>query len=163
VDAAFPTDGILSCVLKPPIFLCRLDDLFSVTTFLLAVGSEGMHHGQEHIRNSYLMEKPKRFRKTIMTILFGFQQLMGWMLMLISMTFSIELFASVLVGLFVGKLLFQKVGLFSHPGQSPRRSMISGHASDNANDHLMPEEPPNQQSPSSDRSSTSAVRRRRRL
>jgi len=143
--------------------LCRLDDLFSVTTFLLAVGSEGMHHGQEHIRNSYLMEKPKRFRKTIMTILFGFQQLMGWMLMLISMTFSIELFASVLVGLFVGKLLFQKVGLLSHPGQSPRRSMISGDASDYANDHLMPEEPPNQQSPSSDRSSTSAVRRRRRL
>lgn len=77
-----------------------------IFTFTLAVVSEGMAVGQNHVRNYYLVGKSKHQRKSIMTLLYGLQQLVGWILMLISMIFSVELFASVLLGLMLGKLLF---------------------------------------------------------
>jgi hypothetical protein len=41
-----------------------------------------------------------------MSLLYGLQQCLGWALMLVSMTFSIELFASVIVGIVAGKIIF---------------------------------------------------------
>jgi hypothetical protein len=81
-----------------------------VYTFLLAVLSEWGGTNTIRIQNvlsrSQRIKKYKYVRKCIMTLLYGLQQFLGWGLMLISMTFSIELFISVIFGLFVGKLLF---------------------------------------------------------
>jgi hypothetical protein len=81
-----------------------------VYTFLLAVLSEW--GGTTTIRIQNVLSRNQRIkkynylRKCIMTVLYGVQQLLGWGLMLISMTFSIELFLSVIFGIFIGKLLF---------------------------------------------------------
>jgi hypothetical protein len=98
-----------------------------------------------------------------MTLLYGFQQLVGWTLMLISMTFSIELFACVVAGLFFGKLLFQ-ADFHVRRSRIQRRSSDldgDGDADHSDNDRLLQEEEPSG-TPSSEVSSGSAVRRRRR-
>jgi len=80
-----------------------------VSTFLLAVLSEIITiHGQTRIREFLLSRKKNHIyiRKFVMTLLYGIEQCLGWALMLVSMTFSIELFVSVIFGIFVGKLLF---------------------------------------------------------
>lgn len=135
---------------------------------MLAVVSEGITHGQTHVRNNYLARTPKGQRKAIMTLLYGFQQLVGWTLMLISMTFSIELFACVVAGLFFGKLLFQ-ADFHVRRSRIQRRSSDldvdgadgDGDADHSDNDRLLQEEEPSG-TPSSEVSSGSAVRRRRR-
>mmetsp|Transcript_8954 Transcript_8954/g.17326 ORF Transcript_8954/g.17326 Transcript_8954/m.17326 type:complete len:214 (+) Transcript_8954:230-871(+) len=82
-------------------FFCAM-----LCTFLLAVFCEGMDYCQTEVGNNCLLGKPKYVRKTIMALLYGFRQFLGWLLMLISMTFSIELFASAILGIVTGKLLF---------------------------------------------------------
>ena len=141
-----------------------------ICTFVLAVVSEGITHGQAHVRNNYLARTPKGQRKAIMTLLYGFQQLVGWTLMLIAMTFSIELFASVVVGLFFGKLLFH-ADLNIRGNRIQRRSSNldvagadgdgDGDADHSDNNRLLQEEEPSVTA-SIDGSSGSAVRRRRR-
>ena len=138
----------------------------SVCTFIAAVVTEGIAYLQPHIRNYYLSGKSSRQRKTIMTVLYGFQQLLGWLLMLISMTFSIELFASVVMGLFFGKLLFPaeaSVIQNNTGGRAPESMDSNGNErliGENA--PLLPEEPLPQPSPTIDGSSDSSIRRRRR-
>ena len=132
----------------------------------MAVLTEGIGHFQPNVRNYYLAGKPKHQRKTIMALLYGFQQLLGWLLMLVSMTFSIELFASVVLGLFFGKLLFptESLPIQSNPGR-PRRTpeIVRNDSHLGESDPLLPEEPvPQLSPPSSDGSSDSVVRRRRR-
>ena len=100
-----------------------------------------------------------------MALLYGFQQLLGWLLMLISMTFSIELFASVVLGLFFGKLLFPAEALVIRNNMARRSSDVVRNDSHIGEiDPLLPEEPLPQSSPSSssDGTSDSVIRRRRR-
>lgn len=90
--------------------------------------------------------------------------------MLIAMTFSIELFASVVVGLFFGKLLFH-ADLNIRGNRIQRRSSNldvagadgdgDGDADHSDNNRLLQEEEPSVTA-SIDGSSGSAVRRRRR-
>lgn len=134
--------------------------LAMVCTFLLAVVSEGTASGQTHLLRNYLLEgtsKPRR--KAIMTAVYGFQQLVGWMLMLISMTFSVELFGSVLLGLWVGKLLFPSAA----DDESNLRTQLQRRSSD---DGLLRDDdaPAAESSPLivDDGSNGSSVRRRRR-
>ena len=47
-----------------------------------------------------------RPRKILMSILYAMQQWLGYLVMMITMMYSIELFASLLVGLVVGRVLF---------------------------------------------------------
>ena len=81
-----------------------------VYTFLLAVLSEW--GGTTTIRLQKVLSRNQRLkkynysRKCMMTVLYGLQQFLGWGLMLISMTFSMELFLSVIFGIVIGKLLF---------------------------------------------------------
>jgi len=81
-----------------------------IYTFLLAVLSEWggttTIRIQKVLSRNQRLKKYKYSRKGMMTILYGVQQLLGWGLMLISMTFSMELFLSVIFGIFIGKLLF---------------------------------------------------------
>merc|ERR1740130_2666125 len=81
-----------------------------IYTFLLAVLSEWggttTIRLQKVLSRNQRLKKYKYSRKCMMTVLYGVQQLLGWGLMLISMTFSIELFLSVIFGIFIGKLLF---------------------------------------------------------
>mmetsp|Transcript_20165 Transcript_20165/g.41553 ORF Transcript_20165/g.41553 Transcript_20165/m.41553 type:complete len:189 (+) Transcript_20165:122-688(+) len=132
-----------------------------IVTFVLAVLNEGIAHWQPHIRNYYLEGKPKHQRKTVMTLIYGSQQLLGWLLMLIAMTFSIELFACVVLGLFFGKFLFPAQ---HNPGRARRSSdVIARNGSVRGeNEPLLPDEPLPLSSASSDGSSDSAIRRRRR-
>ena len=138
---------------------------FPVCTFVAAVMTEGIAYLQPYIRNYYLSGKSKHQRKTIMTLLYGFQQLIGWLLMLISMTFSIELFASVVLGLFFGKLLFPvEVSVIQNSLGRAREPIDTGENERpiGENAPLLPEEPLPQSSPTNDGSSDSVIRRRRR-
>lgn len=95
-----------------------------IFTFILAVVSEGIALGQNYVWDSYLVGKSERQRKSIMTLLYGFQQLVGWILMLISMMFSVELFACVILGLVVGKLLFPLEQIQSPRPHTPTRARL---------------------------------------
>jgi hypothetical protein len=138
-----------------------------ICTFVLAVMSEGITHGQAHVRNIHLARTPKGQQKVIMALLYGFQQLVGWTLMLISMTFSIELFASVVVGLLFGKMLFQ-ANFPVRGNRIQRRSSdldvagADGDGDGDADNNLLFQEEEPSVTASSDGSSGSAVRRRRR-
>jgi len=132
-----------------------------IVTFGVAVLSEGITNWQPQIRNTYLEGKPKHQRKTLMTLIYGFQQFLGWLLMLIAMTFSIELFACVILGLFFGKFLFPAE---RNPGRARRSSdvIVRNDSFRGENEPLLPDEAFPQSSASSDGSSDSAIRRRRR-
>ena len=134
----------------------------SVFTFILAVASEGMILGQNHVRDYYLIGKSKRERKLTMSLLYGLQQLVGWILMLISMMFSVELFACVLLGILVGKLLFPLEQIQSTRHQMPTRRWsdseeedVAGEGNSGNNNVLL-------QGGSSNEGSSTSVRRRRR-
>ena len=97
-----------------------------IYTFLLAILCEYLSHLQGKIRKSTLfivkagannnsVHNPQQIkqqrrlqliRKVIMTLLYGLSQCLGWSLMLISMTFSVELFLCVVMGTVVGKVAF---------------------------------------------------------
>jgi hypothetical protein len=55
-----------------------------------------------------------------MGTLYGLQQCLGWSLMLISMMFSVELFACVIVGIVLGKVIFPIDGGGGDGGGSDR-------------------------------------------
>jgi len=138
-----------------------------ICTFAVATVTEGIAYFQPHVRNKYLAGKSKYQRKSIMTLIYGFQQLLGWLLMLISMTFSIELFVSVVLGLFFGKLIFpaESSAIQNDIGRIRRSSDVVRNESPlGENDPLLPEEPlvQSSSSQSSDTSSDNAIRRRRR-
>lgn len=74
-----------------------------VYSFLLGIMTEG-------ITNFQIWMRPHlgkgRLRKIIMPLLYATQQWLGYIVMMVTMSYSFELFASVLVGLMVGRLLF---------------------------------------------------------
>eukprot|EP00980_Cylindrotheca_fusiformis_P029169 scaffold22742_cov139-Cylindrotheca_fusiformis.AAC.2 len=74
-----------------------------VYSFLLGIMTEG-------ITNLHFWIRPHlgkgRLRKCVMPILYGAQQWLGYIVMMVTMMFSFELFLSVLVGLMVGRMLF---------------------------------------------------------
>jgi hypothetical protein len=105
-----------------------LFDPLIVYTFLLGILCEGIPYFSSRIRHTPIIpsillqggdddddnnsnirqrrRKKKLVRRLILSILYGIQQCLGWGLMLISMTFSIELFGCVIMGIIVGKLIF---------------------------------------------------------
>lgn len=96
---------------------------------MLAVLSEGIAYGQMHVRK--LPKKNKILQKKFNAILYGFEQSVSWILMLISMMFSVELFCSVILGIFVGKILFTpSLAVLSSP--YPRIG-TSGSSNNNSN------------------------------
>lgn len=100
----------------------------TVYSFLLAVLCEGMSYSQSKVRHSSVLQSKPKVRKVIMTLLYGLQQCLGWALMLISMMFSLELFACVVVGVLVGKLIFPTEQLQNQ--YSPSRGQQGRGASD---------------------------------
>jgi hypothetical protein len=50
--------------------------------------------------------RQKILRKFVLSMLYVAQQCLGWALMLVSMTFSVELFLCVIMGVVVGKIIF---------------------------------------------------------
>jgi len=133
-----------------------------ICTFFLAVSCEGMVHCQHHVRNYYLVGKSKQLRKLIVSLIYGFQQLMGWTLMLISMSFSMELFACVVVGIFIGKVLFPKESMVPPHNASINNTSSSSSNNNNNNIDSLPEEESSGTSVASSNDSSNAVVRRRR-
>jgi hypothetical protein len=50
---------------------------------------------------------PQKLRKIVFPLLYGIQQWLGYIVMMVMMMYSIELFASTLLGIVVGRALFQ--------------------------------------------------------
>jgi hypothetical protein len=73
-----------------------------VYTVLLGLLTEGSHALQV-VLQPYV---PPRLRHVVNSLLYGLQRFMGYTIMLVSMTYSWELFLSVLVGVMLGRLLF---------------------------------------------------------
>jgi hypothetical protein len=73
-------------------------------TFLLAFFTEGL----SAIRGCILRRVPKRtiLRAILLSIVYGLQTLMGYMIMFVAMMYSVELFFSVAVGLAFGNAIF---------------------------------------------------------
>mmetsp|Transcript_10888 Transcript_10888/g.31632 ORF Transcript_10888/g.31632 Transcript_10888/m.31632 type:complete len:212 (+) Transcript_10888:56-691(+) len=146
-------------------------------SFFLAVFCEGIAYCQVHVNSHNRQTESNHVQRIIMALLYGFQQLLGWLLMLISMTFSMELFASVILGVFAGKLLFPAEipasrlaldrGNLGRSGPLNQSRGTAEHSelqhnqqiSDDSDSFL--EEESRQSSKSCNGSSSSAVRRRR--
>ena len=78
-------------------------------TFLLAILLEGLSSARGVlVRSSSLpiFGNHRRRQHLLMTLIYAIQALLGYILMLVTMSFSMELFLSVIVGLMVGNLLF---------------------------------------------------------
>jgi len=76
-----------------------------VYTILLGVLTEGTYAFQGLLQ-PYV---PKRLWHLVHSLLYGIQRFMGYILMFVAMTFSWELFFSVIVGIILGRLLFPNV------------------------------------------------------
>jgi hypothetical protein len=74
-----------------------------VYSFLLGIVTEGITNLQIWIRPHL---GTGRLRKLIMPLLYAIHQWLGYIVMMVTMMYSIELFASVLLGLMVGRVLF---------------------------------------------------------
>lgn len=85
-------------------------------SFLLAMIMEALSavrvsmQRQARHAGSCLQQRP-RLRATLLTAVYTAQGLLGYLIMLLTMSFSMELLASVLVGLMVGNVLFFKADL----------------------------------------------------
>jgi len=75
-------------------------------TFLLAILVEGLSSARSVVVRSFSAALPRQH--AILTLIYAVQSLLGYVLMLVTMSFSIELFLSVIAGLMVGNLLFIK-------------------------------------------------------
>ena len=73
-----------------------------VYSFLLAMLTEGITSFQAWIRR-FLKGK---LRKVVMAILYAVQQWLGYIIMLVAMTYSLELLGCILLGLMTGRWLF---------------------------------------------------------
>jgi Ctr copper transporter family len=77
-------------------------------TFLLAVLIEGLSSARVTVVHSSTIIQKRQFLHGLLTAIYGLQALLGYILMLVTMSFSIELVASVIAGLMVGNLLFMR-------------------------------------------------------
>jgi hypothetical protein len=118
-----------------------------VYSFLLAMLTEGITSFQGWVRK-FLTGKTRKFT---MALLYAVQQWLGYIIMLITMMYSIELFASVLLGLMTGRTLF------SNSRPAPRRSP----SPDSSSQQLSGTQERGEDTPLL-AGSASAVRRRRR-
>jgi hypothetical protein len=75
-----------------------------VYSFLLALMTEALTSVQGRIKN--YLPIGSRTRTVIMSIFYAVQQFSGYLVMFIAMTYSIELFASALLGLMAGNFLY---------------------------------------------------------
>eukprot|EP00536_Pseudo-nitzschia_multiseries_P011762 jgi/Psemu1/244084/estExt_Genewise1.C_4150049 len=155
-------------------FFCAM-----LCSFFLAVFCEGISHCQSKAGSHYSQKEPSHVRRIIMALFYGFQQCLGWLLMLISMTFSVELFTSVILGIIAGKLLFPteipasrravnhsdlgRPGAFNDSREVSENLMLhhNQQVHDNNSDPFLEEES-TRSSQSVNGSSSNAVRRRRR-
>jgi hypothetical protein len=117
----------------------------------LAMLTEGITSFQGWIRK-FLTGKT---RKITMTLLYAVQQWLGYIIMLITMMYSIELFAAVLLGLMTGR------ALFSNSRPVPRRSPIPDSSVPPPSSSSTQEREVEETTPLLD-GSASTVRRRRR-
>jgi hypothetical protein len=79
-----------------------------IYTVLLCIVNEGLVYVQSQMRmrwwwKNYLRQNS---RKLLSTCLYGLQQFISAAVMLISMTFSVELFSCVIIGIVLGKIMF---------------------------------------------------------
>lgn len=74
-------------------------------TFLLAVLVEGLSSARVNVVHN--MANRKR-QHALLTVIYGLQAMLGFILMLVTMSFSIELVLSVIGGLVTGNLLFMR-------------------------------------------------------
>jgi len=72
-------------------------------TFLLAVLVEAL----SAVRGT-VVRNMKRQQKVLLTVIYAVQALLGYILMLVTMSFSVELVVSVISGLMIGNLLFMR-------------------------------------------------------
>jgi Ctr copper transporter family len=77
-----------------------------VYTFLMAILTEGLYTFPILLEQQQPRFLPKHLRHLVDTIVYGIQRFMGYIIMLIAMMYSWELFMSVVLGHMVGKLLF---------------------------------------------------------
>ena len=79
-------------------------------TFLLAILVEGLSSARSVlVRRSNIPNNTRaayQHQHALLTAIYALQTLLGYILMLVTMSFSVELFLSVVVGLMVGNLLF---------------------------------------------------------
>jgi hypothetical protein len=124
-----------------------------VYSFLLGIVTEGITNFQIWIRPHL---GTGRLRKLIMPLLYAIQQWLGYIMMMVTMMYSIELFASVLLGLMVGRVLFlpRSTTRLSIPTTSVRATGVETVATSTTRVE-------SEDTPLLDRTS-SAVRRRRR-
>ena len=93
-------------------------------TFLLAILVEGLSSARSVlVRSNHNFLADRQHQHLALTAIYAVQTLLGYILMLVTMSFSIELFLSVVTGLMVGNLLFI------------RYSSSSSHAIDGNNDN----------------------------
>ena len=74
-----------------------------IYSFLLAIMTEALTSAQQRIKRHL---SPGRARKWVMSVLYGIQQFLGYVVMFIAMTYSIELFLAVIVGLMIGNVFY---------------------------------------------------------
>ena len=74
-------------------------------TFLLAILVEGLSSARINVAHNMTSRKQQH---ALLTVIYGLQALMGYILMLVTMSFLVELVMSVIGGLVVGNLLFMR-------------------------------------------------------
>ena len=74
-----------------------------IYSFLLAIMTEALTSAQQRIKRHL---SPGKTRKWVMSVLYGIQQFLGYVVMFIAMTYSIELFLAVIVGLMIGNAFY---------------------------------------------------------
>ena len=91
-------------------------------SFLLAFMAEGLAktrhvvvqtllpHSSSSNNNNNNKQRRRLLRATILTLLYGLQAMLGYILMFVAMTFSIELLLSLVAGLMTGNALFLRLG-----------------------------------------------------
>lgn len=73
-------------------------------SFMLALLTQGLSAVRAAVVRH--VKEQKRLRKTLLVLIFTLQQLLGYLIMLIAMMFSIELILAVVVGIALGHRLF---------------------------------------------------------
>jgi hypothetical protein len=100
-------------------------------SFLLALLTEGLSSFQAWVRQ--YLPAHGLFRKTTMGLLYAMQQWMGYIIMLITMMYSFELFSCVIAGVMVGHYFFphpyQYEDVEDRPRRGDRRRVVSSRAS----------------------------------
>ena len=85
-------------------------------SFMLAFMTEGLTCFQTWIQRH--IPRTGKFRKAVMGLIYALQQWMGYIIMMVTMMYSFELFASVILGIMAGHFFFPHPSPYLH---DPRR------------------------------------------